>query len=189
MKKHLLILLLLMQLLPVHPKAQIKDKETYKVISAWLSDTLNIRYPYSLEVSSLPFNNSSINMEAVLNRPYLKDPPVMFADEVRLDTFLTDEDILFMEKKAVDMKEKLKWDLEQLHIYNIPHTGMLKSDTVLPFCHYWVRMCPPLFSPDRKKAILYAECNAEGVGSGNIFIYQKKEKSWVLVSQLPVWIE
>lgn len=169
--------------------SRFEQDRTYEVIYAYMNGYGKLQGTYWLEEWSLPYKNSSVDMLNVLNISYLETPPYQGDDNIKADSLFSEADLNSMKELCTLLPGRYRWNKNKLSILGIP-TG----DTVVPrtpetISQIHIRVCPPLFSLDNEKAILYAEFYSEGAGgAGNVLLYVKKNNEWILVRTLNVWV-
>lgn len=169
--------------------AQLGNNRSYQVISAYMQGFGKLQGTYWLEEWSFPFRNSNIDLLKVLDISYLETPPYWGDDNIKMDSLFSEADLNSMKELCARLPGRYRWNTKKLSQLGLPTGDTVVPRTLEAISQVHIRICPPLFSLDNKKAILYAEFHSEGTGGeGNVLLYVKKKNEWVLVRILNVWV-
>jgi hypothetical protein len=170
-----------------HPKYELSGQppynETYILLNAFFKQELK---PYKLDISLLGFNNQSINFEEIINKSFfLKN-----SKTINIDTVLSETDFRKMRKQMRELKNVKRLDIEKLRSNKIDFIENFDKNKPIPNAESVFKICLPLFSHDKNKAVMYVENYCEGdCGGGYLYIFHRqKNGEWSVFKSIQVWI-
>jgi hypothetical protein len=187
--KCLLLQILTICILTRNGNSQVNNKETYRLLASFFAEKRDGKItPFFLDTETLLYKSSSLDVNSVLGASFFDKAVYIGEQRIKADSLISQADFAAMKENVKEHPGSLSLNRKRLKKSGIPFGNFDRSKKINHAIDVY-RICLPLFSRNKKTALLYTESYCEGdCGEGSLYVLGKKNGEWAILAIIQIWI-